>query len=259
MKVGWLADDPGYVGGAELTQREFCRAAPEHVEVIDCAPGEVMKGLDAYVIHNCTQYAPRDLDPMGSAPVFKYVNDLWPHGNKLLRTEVLAKATVIFTSPLHRQKFPYEFSRESRIVPPALDLKRLTPTRQAKRNGKREGTVSVGAWMNPGKGAHLLAEYAAANGEVSVYGDGPCAPRNALNIDFKGPLDPAKVAQTLWGYETFVFLPSEIEPFGRCVVEAEAAGCRVVTNGLVGARHYLEQDRDALLTAAEDFWEVICA
>ena len=36
MRVGWIADDPGYVGGAELTQAEFRAAAPEGVEVVDC-------------------------------------------------------------------------------------------------------------------------------------------------------------------------------------------------------------------------------
>ena len=39
MRVGWLHDDPGYVGGAELTMREFRDAAPKGVRVVDCPPG----------------------------------------------------------------------------------------------------------------------------------------------------------------------------------------------------------------------------
>jgi len=58
-------------------------------------------------------------------------------------------------------------------------------------------------------------------------------------------------------YQTFVFLPTVIEPFGRTVAEAWAAGCEIVTNGLVGARYWLEENPDALDTAAEDFWGVV--
>ena len=53
-------------------------------------------------------------------------------------------------------------------------------------------------------------------------------------------------------------LPTEPEPFGRAVVEAWAAGCQLVVNGLVGAVHYLQHDPGALETAAADFWAVVC-
>jgi glycosyltransferase involved in cell wall biosynthesis len=58
-------------------------------------------------------------------------------------------------------------------------------------------------------------------------------------------------------YETFVFLPTVIEPFGRLVVEAWAAGCRIVTNNLVGAKWWIENEPGKLDTAAQDFWRVV--
>ena len=58
-------------------------------------------------------------------------------------------------------------------------------------------------------------------------------------------------------YETFVYLPAQLEPFCRMVAEADAAGCAVVTNRLVGALHWLEHDRGALETAAHDFWKLV--
>jgi glycosyltransferase involved in cell wall biosynthesis len=60
-------------------------------------------------------------------------------------------------------------------------------------------------------------------------------------------------------YETFVFLPTVIEPFGRLVAEAWAAGCRIVTNDLVGAKYWIQNDPDAIETAAEDFWKLVLA
>jgi glycosyltransferase involved in cell wall biosynthesis len=60
----------------------------------------------------------------------------------------------------------------------------------------------------------------------------------------------------LASYKTFVFLPSVIEPFGRVVAEAYAAGCEIVTNNLVGARDWITEKPDALESAAEDFWKV---
>jgi hypothetical protein len=55
-RVGWLADEAGYIGGAELTTAEFRAAAPEGVEIVDCPPGAVVKGLRRYVIQNCVLY-----------------------------------------------------------------------------------------------------------------------------------------------------------------------------------------------------------
>ena len=37
MRVAWLADKHNPPGGAELTQAEFRRAAPEGVEVVEVA------------------------------------------------------------------------------------------------------------------------------------------------------------------------------------------------------------------------------
>ena len=60
-------------------------------------------------------------------------------------------------------------------------------------------------------------------------------------------------------YSTFVYLPMVIEPFGRVVAEAWAAGCEVITNELVGARYWIEQDPGALETTAGDFWDLVVA
>jgi len=43
------------------------------------------------------------------------------------------------------------------------------------------------------------------------------------------------------------------------VVEAHAAGCSIITNSLVGSRHWIREEPDKLETAGEDFWRVVLA
>ena len=61
----------------------------------------------------------------------------------------------------------------------------------------------------------------------------------------------------LFSYETFVFLPTEPEPFSRTTVEAWAAGCKLVVNRNIGALHWIENDPQALSTASERLWGIV--
>lgn len=246
MRVGWLADSPGYVGGAEMTEAEFRAAAPEGVEIVDCPAGAVVPGLDRYVIHNCVHYTAADLEPIGKASRFRYLHDTWPAGDPALRRELLDTATLIFCSPL-QQDF---YGRAGARIPPAIDLGRF----RSGANGRpRQGNVCIGRFAY-GKGQVQLAEWAAANGRVDVYGDAyPSGPWAVA----MGAVPYHEVPATLRRYERFVFLPTSLEPFGRAVVEAWAAGCELVVNENVGALHWIREEPEALKTAGEDFWSVI--
>lgn len=250
MRVGWLADDPGYIGGAELTQAEFRAAAPEDVEIVDCPPGGVVPGLDRYVAHNIVHYGPEDIDATLRRFLTWYHHDLSPFVDAEVRDLLDDSANHIFCAPEHMQRYGVEGA----CIPPAVDLARFKPPRQSRK--RRKGTCSIAGWRNPGKGSVQLAEWAAENGPVDVYGSGNFVP-HGKNLTVKGSLKPNAVAQTLWAYERLVFLPVEFEPFCRCVAEAWAAGCEVVTNRMVGARYWLEEKPEALETAAEDFWEAV--
>lgn len=259
MRVGWLADRPDHTGGAELTQAEFRAAAPEDVEIIDCPPGEVA-GCDRYVIHNCMQFTLDDLHQLEGKPVAKYHHDvgpwLQPQVWKWLEQHV---TTHICCSPIQalmmdegegRPELPQR-SLNAVCIPPAVDLARFEAA-AATVNGDRDGTVSVGQWRNYGKAPQKVIEWTRGNGGVDFYGGGPFAPPGSREMAYEGM--PALLAR----YRTFVFLPTVLEPFGRTVAEAWAAGCEIVTNGLVGARFWIEEDPEALFTAADDFWEVVC-
>lgn len=246
MRVGWLQDDPGYVGGAELTAQSFRDAAPKGVQTVDCPPGNVKPGLDRYVIQNCVRYGVNDLREIGDAPHVKYVHDMWPHGDPGVKQELLAAADLVFCSPAQRTKYGVE----GYVVPPPIDTKRFVPWNVT----ERKGTCTIGAWHNNGKGQARLVEWAEEHDEVvDVYGPGLFTPHGPY-LRQMGHLNPAEVPETLWRYERFVFLPTSFEPFGRCAVEAKLAGCELIVNKNIGG---LEVGRLGLDQAAQNFWSIV--
>lgn len=248
MRIGWLVDEPVRPGGAELTQHEFRNAAPEHVEIVDCPAGNVDPDCDRYVIHNCVQYTLADLQPLEGKPVVKYWHDVGPWLQPEVRAWLTENALNVCCSPLQAE----HMSLEALCVPPAVDVSRFEEA-GAKVNGGRKGAVSVGSWRNYGKAPHKAAEWGAENGGVEFYGGGELAPPGSEEVSYE------QMPELLARYERFVFLPTVLEPFGRVVAEAWAAGCEIVTNGLVGARYWLEEDPEAIDRAAEDFWGVVLA
>lgn len=246
MKIGWLVDHGNYIGGAELTERELRAAAPDNIEIIDCPTGQI-SDADRYVVHNCVTYTPDDFKRIGRKHVFKYWNDIGSWLNPEVRAWLDKRATPICCSPLQQDYMGYT---KALLIPPPINLKRFEDA-AAKSNGHRKGAVCVGSWRNLGKAPHHAAEWAQGNGGVDFYGSGPFAPEGSRQIAYEGM--PALLA----GYRTFVHLPMVIEPFGRVVAEAWAAGCEIVTNDLVGARYWIEEKPDALATAAADFWKAV--
>lgn len=246
IRVGWLADTASYVGGAERTQAEFRAAAPAGVEVVDCPPGGV-QDCDRYAIHNCVTYTLDDLQVIGDRPTVKYWNDVGPWITPEAREWLDEHARPICCSPIQAEYMGLEHVA---LIPPAVDLKRFEQA-AATANGSRAGAVSIGSWRNFGKAPHRAYEWAAGNGGIDFYGDGSFAPDGSVAVPYDDM--PALLAR----YQTFVFLPTVIEPFGRLVAEAWATGCELVTNGLVGACHWIENDPAAIDTAAEDFWQTV--
>jgi len=255
MKVAWLHDAgnaDGTKGGAELTMDEFREAAPKGLE-FDPDGGTV-------VIGNCVTISPEIIGQLEGKRVFRYHHDLARMESPALRTWLNDNAEHIFTSPLHRERYGVSWDhgeRDCHIIPPALKLDRFRQNREDRRKSRRNGTVTIGSWQNPGKGGFLLSGWLARNEQTAdCYGHGPFSPQGP-HIKHFGGYDHADLPAILHSYETFAFLPTAVEPFGRCAVEAWAAGCQMVINDLIGARHFMEEDPDALDTAAADFWEVI--
>jgi glycosyltransferase involved in cell wall biosynthesis len=248
ITVGWLADEVGYVGGAEMTAVEFRHHAPAGVTIVDCPPGHVAR-CDRYVVQNCVTYPLNDIRAVTTRRTIKYWNDVGSWLDPAVR-HCLERPTVeaIYCSRLQAE---YMGHADGLLIPPPVNFQ-LYERAAASMNGNRAGVVCVGSWRNMGKGAQNVARWAEQHGPVDFYGGGPFAPEESRQIAYLGM--PALLAR----YQTFVFLPSVIEPFGRSVAEAWAAGCEIVTNQLVGAVEWLNDDgADAIRNAADDFWGIV--
>lgn len=247
MRVAILSDPgnaDGSIGGAELTMGELADSTPEGVELVDNLD------CDRVVLGNITTFGPALVDSLKDKPVVWFHHDLSPHNHPELKGWLDENATHTFCSSLHRDRYGID----GHLVPPPVDLSRFQPPRNHRRHGTRGGAVAVGAWQNPGKGQQLLIEWAHINGPLDVFGTGPLVPFGP-DVAYKGPVAYESLPALLWGYKTFVHLPTDPEPFGRSVIEAWAAGCRIVTNRNVGAVEWFGNPR--LDTAADDFWEIV--
>jgi glycosyltransferase involved in cell wall biosynthesis len=249
MRIGWLVDYTDAPGGAELTQGEFRDAAPDNVTIVDCPPGDVDEFCDRYVIQNCVRYTLADLARTEGRPVVKYWHDVGPWIKDDVRAWLDANTRAVCCSPIQAEHMGLE---KATCIPPHVDLTRFEEA-ASRMNGDRSGAVCIGSWRNHGKAPHKAAEWAASNGSIDFFGGGAWAPHGSKEV----PYD--HMPTLLASYETFVFLPTVLEPFGRLVAEAWAAGCTVVTNNLVGAKWWIENDPGALDRSAENFWSVVLA
>jgi hypothetical protein len=248
MRVGWLFDRAAYVGGAELTMTEFAAAKPDDVELVDCPHGSVDPDCDRYVLHNCVTYTPDEIRTAIQKPTFKYWNDVGPWIDEEVRKLLDEATTQICCSPLQAEYMGLDVAL---LIPPPVPLDEFRAAAEHV-NGDRRGAVCVGSWRNHGKGAHNVARWAAENNTtVEYYGAGPFAPPGAQRVEY------ADMPDLLAQHEVFVHLPDVIEPFGRCIAEAWAAGCTIVTNELVGAKWYITENPEAMDTAAATFWDAV--
>lgn len=251
MKVGFLWDWYGVDGGAELNMHALMSGAPDGVTVVDCPASRPLPACDVYVVGNCSQYGPAIIPALEGKRVVKLVYDLWTVCDDALRAWLLKRAEPVFNTPVLADVVSWRFEKPVTCIPNPLDL---APFRAARNGHERAGACWIGR-MFASKGIDEAREWATNNGvTLDFYGEGPDKP-----ADGKGMVSHEAVPQTLARYDWFVFLPREFDSSPRTIVEAWAAGCRIVTNANQGATWWIEHQPDALDHGLDLFWSFVCS
>lgn len=263
MKLGWLHDDIGIVGGAEMSERTLREGAPEWAEIVLCPPNKKPPDdIEAYIIQHCTTYDRRWIEALQDKPFVKQNRDSWWAGSVLFRRWLLDNADLlVFSSEMQVATYCHHVKPGSEIavVPPPVDLEWFRA--EARPPEERQGAVWVGR-ADPGKALHLCCDWAIRNDErLDVYGD-----VSIPYIDwseFGGLIThhgrvPYEALPAIYGAaKKFVFMPIHREPFGRTVAEAWAAGCELVVEGDVGALEWIEERPEDVGRGVEMFWDEV--
>lgn len=258
VRIGWVMDDPGYKGGAELEADLLAANAPGWAEIVPCPLTAVAYDVDAYVIHNCAAATDRLIGFLEGKRVVKRVHDLWRDGDAGLRAWLLKHADVVLlSSPLQHGALAWRIEAPIAYVPSAVDA----PALRAAAGGAngRAGAMWLGR-LYDGKGIGQAGEWARAAGvEIDVYGFGALEGAVKPPLRYCGQVAAAEVPALMAQYERFVFLPDAVEPYGRAAAEAWLAGCELIVNHNVGALWWIENEPEAVGDGAARFWREVGA
>ena len=263
VNIGWLQQNIGVKGGAEMSCRALIDNAPAWANVIPCPSNKrPSDDIDAFVIQNSVTYGSRWIEELALKPVIRQVRDPWYAGSAHLRRWILDHARLlIFSSPMQREDIQrrYPFDKPTAIVPVPIDLE---PFREAARPmNERRGAVFVGR-VDVFKGASTVVDWSlreevplliVGNNQYMDFGALPSWIRLAGEVPYK------HMPEILGHAQLYVAMPEWPEAFGRSVAEAWAAGCKLVLRGRVGAQYWIENEPERLGYEGPigDFWDAV--
>lgn len=76
-------------------------------------------------------------------------------------------------------------------------------------------------------------------------------------VRLKGQVPHEQTPAVMVQYERFLFMPEWVEPYGKTVIEAWAAGCKLEVSGRIGALWWLAHEPDAVKHGVERFWAIV--
>jgi len=261
VKIGWLHDDLGIVGGAELSERTLRAGAPEWAEIVLCPPNKrPPEDIEAFIIQNCTAYPVKWIEVLEKVPVIKQNRDAWWSGSIVLRRWLLDNAKLLlFSSQMQADNYEHWYENEYAVVPPPVNLDMFREA--ALPDDKRQGTIWVGR-TDPGKGLHTALDWAWREQEpIDIYGDLSIRYINFAELGglarFHGRAPYESLPAIYGAAKRYVFFPTHKEPFGRTVAEAWASGCELLVDGFIGALEWIEQRPDDIGRGVEMFWNEV--
>ncbi len=259
MKIGWMQDRVGFVGGTEISCETLIKNAPDWIDEIHlCEANKRPPEVDLFIIQRGVSYDSRWIEVLQDTPFVLHLRDPWTVGDPVFKRWALDNAkTIIFNSPNAIKYFVFPVDQEKiALVPPPVDVAKFKAASQE----ERRGNIFVGR-VGPTKGAHIAVDYAIRTGEqMDFYGQNSGLyeyenlPRN---ITFHGFTDYNKLPQIMGKAKTFHLYPMWVETYGRVVVEAWAAGCDLMVEGNVGALWWIEHQPDLIPHGIKIFWDTI--
>lgn len=282
MKISWMQDYNVFdanVGGAEMNDRAHIQAGIRRGhDIVLLTPASLFHPPDLLIVSNCTMFDRKRLSDMvhQSKTVFFFHDYIfcrhrlyYPMGDRCRDCGdrdywlglFLSAKLIIYLSPLHQQYtwklLPELQNIKSCLVPSAIDP---FPFLMYHNHPDRRGVLAVNHLLGF-KGKENLFTFARDNPEIVINAYGQAEPTENLpsNINVLPSKLYGEMPELFSKYEYYIEIPDTPQPFNRTIVEAKLAGCRIITNKLVGATSWdwfpnIETMTKALTKAPEDFW-----
>ena len=244
MKVAWLTHhlpggsggggllSHGFAGGAEMVDFDMVAAAPEGVDVVWVSPDRWREALDAdrIVVTGTDLLSEEALRTVGERLPLVWVHH--EQDRSPGRAFLFGNADpFVCMSDLHADVEAAWCGVRAEVCNGWIDVSSIGPA-------AKEGHALWAARRHPQKGLLGARMWAARQG-VKL--------RELSDVPRQQVLDEMTVAR--W----FVFLPTRLDACPRTLIEAEAAGCEIVTNGNAGRRQ--PGDLVEVMSAQRDrFW-----
>lgn len=184
--------------------------------------------------HTPLRYAWTDLNLNGKRTRRNPLLDRYMQSFRTWDKNAASRVHAIATnSQTVRKRIRRAYERDAQIIHPPVEVERFRPS------DRRENYFITVTRLVPHKRVDLLVQtFNQLNLPLLIIGDGPELPRLKTmgnpNIKFLGFQSDERVADLLGKARAFVCAAEE--DFGIAIVEAQAAGCPVITYGSGGAR-----------------------
>ena len=260
IRVGWLSDAQEVLGagGAELSAERLVRHAPADFTILPCPPGNIRQDCDMYVVQNCRRYPPATVRALAVKPVIKVIRDVLESGSAYLKSWLLDEASLlIFSTQGQVDSFRWRFAAPWVLCPPPVDIDRFIAAKERAPDPRPNDVIWLG-WFAISKGILEAIQWAEfSRRRVDFFGM-----RNILYEDTEFAkmhvaVPYGEVPDLLASYESFLMLPIEHEPFGRTVIEAYFAGCKLIVNRAIGALEWLDAIEAGRVKPVERFWTIV--
>lgn len=228
---------------------------------------------DVLILSNITRFGPeRFLDKPNK--IITFTHDYWckwrlyfpaierchdcfyaPPWKKLYEKAALN----IFLSPLHyemHKKFLGDVVEPHVIIPSPVDSNKFYDLKKE----RTKDIITVNGHL-PFKGKSNLIKFAEENPDrhITVVGQPDNLPSNCECI---GLVSNDKLNDILNDYQYYIELPATPQPFNRSCAEGYLAGCKLITNNLMGFISWNWRSREEVIknvgeNASEKFWKSI--